>query len=380
MTIKQYPTLYKLDNNGRLRIWYMIREGHKTASVSGLADGEHTTSDWYESAETNVGRANHRTGEMQAQAEVESEYTKKRGKGGYYDTPAMAQQGAKYFEPMLAASWKDLQPETQKLLASNGYSQPKLDGFRCIVNGGQMFSRQGKLIESCPHIIEALENNHLFGRVVIDGELYNHQLRDNFNELSSIIRKTKNLTPDTLKKARDNIQYWIYDIYDPANPNMPYRDRIRMIEDHITQNDHLKIVNTEFVRSATELDGLFAIYLEEGYEGQMVRYPDSIYENKRTKSLVKRKEFFEDEFEIVSIVEGNGNWAGYAKVVNYKLPNGQIARGNIKTTQGDYARQLLRDADQYVGGQVTIRYPNLTPDGVPRFPVATNLFKGKRDL
>ena len=52
--------------------------------------------------------------------------------------------------------------------------------------------------------------------------------------------------------------------------------------------------------------------LEAGYEGQMIR-KDAPYECKRSKNLLKRKEFITEEFKVVKVVEGQGAWTGYVK-------------------------------------------------------------------
>ena len=57
-------------------------------------------------------------------------------------------------------------------------------------NGIEAFTRNGKQIDSIPHILESLKD--FFKKnpyAILDGELYNHDLRDNFNKITSLVRK-----------------------------------------------------------------------------------------------------------------------------------------------------------------------------------------------
>ena len=103
------------------------------------------------------------------------------------------------------------------------------------------------------------------------------------------------------------------------------------------------------------------------------------YEQKRSKTLMKRKDFEDSEFEIISIEEGQGNWAGYAKRVVFKLEDGRECGSGLAGNR-EFARKLLEERDDYVGGQVTVQYFTRTPDGVPRFPIAKALYQNQRDV
>ena len=119
--------------------------------------------------------------------------------------------------------------------------------------------------------------------------------------------------------------------------------------------------------------------LEEGYEGQMLRVPDSKYEGKRSKNLIKHKEFEDAEYKIVSIEEGKGNWAGAAKRIEIDLGDGTTQFSGVRGSF-DFLQDVLYNADDYTGTEVTVRYQNKTEDGKLRFPVVVAFWKGKRDL
>ena len=128
----------------------------------------------------------------------------------------------------------------------------------------------------------------------------------------------------------------------------------------------LVIVETTEVDSREHLDELYADYVEVGYEGQMIRL-DAPYENKRSPKLLKRKEFVDEEYKILGYEEGKGNRAGTVKHFEFENKNGKKFNSNIKGTF-EYMAELLERGDECVGKMATIKYFNLTPDGVPRFP------------
>lgn len=370
-------TLYKKDTKGNLREWTMICEGDKYWTVSGLVSGEKVTSAPTVAKPKNVGRANATTASEQAEFEANAEITKKLEQGGYFTDISQVDEET-YFEPMLAASYDDI----KNFSAVGVYSQPKLDGIRCIVTTKGMFTRNGKEIVSCPHIQEALPYLFKFlPYAVLDGELYNHDFRDDFNEITSLIKKQK-VTPASLEETKAKVQYHIYDAFFPSNPDLEFKRRSEIIREAIfdfAPNDTIVPVWTQKISSQEELDKVYADYMENGFEGQMIRIADSKYENKRTKSLIKRKEFADTEFKVLDILEGEGNWAGYAKSVLVELEDGSSCASGIRGNQG-YLRKLLEEKNKYLGGSATVRYQNRTPDGKLRFPVVTAIWEGKRDL
>ncbi len=103
----------------------------------------------------------------------------------------------------------------------------------------------------------------------------------------------------------------------------------------------------------------------------MVR-TDSLYEFKRTASLLKRKEFQDEEFEILDIVEGRGNRSGMAGAAILKLDKKRTFNAAIMGTD-EYRRKILLNPQKIIGLQATVKYFHKTPDGVPRFPVVKTI-------
>jgi DNA ligase 1 len=369
----QHPALYQIDSKGKARVWLMETEGGKHRTVSGTLGGKLVTSGWVIVEAKNVGRANATTVEEQALLEMEADYKLKRDKK-YYDTLEEAQaagSGTKFISPMLAEKWpeqKDKIPQQEIL-----YAQPKLDGIRATISKDGILSRAGKPIPAVPHIHrELFEFFNQFPDVVLDGELYNHDLKHDFNKLSSLIKKGKPTAADLIE-SEDKVQFHCYDIMMPGN----FNQRIEFRDQNLDQHWCIKHVETVFCLSRDVIDSEYSKWLEQGYEGMMVRR-DMPYESKRSKSLMKRKEFFDAEYNVITVEEGLGNWAGCVK--RFVLFNNVKGEGKFEAGVRGTKEQLAELLKGPVPDWATVRYPNLTPDGIPRFGVVTQWGYGKRDF
>jgi DNA ligase-1 len=385
---KKLQTLYKIDTKGKLREWTMHIDGASFYAVKGLVDGKKTTDKATTTIAKNVGRSNETTPEEQAELEAQAKFQKKLDSG--YALNEVDAQKKKFYEPMLAHNFKDRQGE----IFYPCYSQPKLDGIRCVVRkeGDTLVgrTRNGKEIECIPHILKSLNGFFLANpKAILDGELYNHDLRDNFNKITSLVRKQKPVRSasmtdkafakkqteyqDRLAEAEDTIQYHVYDapkINDVVNEKQSFDFRTDELKAKLVTNKHIVLVETNESYSLGNLNSLYGQYLEQGYEGQMVRKSLSSYENKRSKSLLKRKEFIDAEYKIIDIDVGNGNRSGTAKhLVCYCETTKKTFNSNIKGSF-DYLKEIYDNRKDYIGKLATIKFFQLTPDGIPRFPYA----------
>ena len=352
--IVTHPTIYRRDSRGSLRILYAEQRGAAFRIVSGLADGKTVATGWTAC----VGKQG-RDHEGQTAFEIASTYRYHLARD--YHEMIEATETARFFKPMLAAKYENFAP---------GYAQPKLDGVRCIANAEGLWTREGQPINGAPHIAAALAP--VFAAhpaAVIDGELYNHALAEDFNEIISLVRKK---TPDDAHRARSAavVEYHAYDL--PSAPG-GFADRHAALADLMKGVPSVVLVETRPIADEASYDELHGGWLAAGYEGSMWR-ADAPYEQKRSKTLRKRKSFQDAEFECVAIEEGTGTWAGLAKSVTCRLPDGRTFSAGVKGSQ-DFARQLLGETHRVV----TVQYFHLTPDGVPRFPVAVKFWGETRD-
>lgn len=337
-------------------------DGGKYRTVSGLQGGQKVISAWTTCTGKNLGKTNATSPEEQALLEAMAKRKKKLEKE--YKEDITQVDNIDYPEPMSAHTYKGV------FEGPYYYTQAKYDGVRCKATKDGLFSRYGKPFVACPHITDALAPvfaNH--PELVLDGELYNHELKDDFDELISCIKQQKPTQSD-FAKSRNIVQYHMYDIMDTS---INFDDRLRKLEEVIPTifNNVLHIVPTYLVKTKEELDEYYSKFLEEGYEGQMIR-KNAPYEHKRTNALLKRKEFIDDEFELVDITEGKGNRAGMAGKVWVKLhkPTTEgitTCEANPKGGNAFYKR-LLAEKDSIIGKKCTIRFQNYTPKGSLRFP------------
>jgi DNA ligase-1 len=367
--------LYKRTAGNKVQQWCMEIEGPKYRTISGQTDGEQTTSNWTQAKAKNSGRANETSAVEQAVAEVKSCFAKK-VKAGYSETVEAAETDTR-FKVMLAWEYKEHRDSHIAPRFEDGelvFSQPKLDGVRCVAKRNGLWSRNNTQIISCPHIEAALKPFfEEFPEAILDGELYNHELRHDFDSLISILRKTSGLTDDDLVLSAKMAQYQIYDAAGTWGSDsvaaLSFPERTARVLDIVAFLDVPFIVAVPTVAcfGMDKLDFFYELYLEEGYEGQMVRTAAPYRIGARSKDLLKRKEKEDHEYEVVDIVEGVGNRSGVAGFAVLKLPDGRTFNSNLKGGMAHY-RMLLQNKQKFIGGQATVTFTNLTPKGVPRFP------------
>lgn len=370
MTIHTYDTLYKKAATGKTVIWYTERDGAKYRSISGQIDGKLITGAWTTAKPKNVGKANETTPIEQAVSEVDSKYEKKIA-SGYFENESEVNQ-IKFVKPMLAIKYED----SKIKFWDNLYVSPKYDGVRCIVSKSAMMSRAGKPILGAPHILEFLEGFFKENPdVILDGELYNHELKDNFNKIVSLVRK-EDPSKEELKESRKLVQYHIYDL---PSSDEDFISRYKTYRSFKYDSEYVRLVGADQVHNEDELMTFHEGFIKLGYEGTIIRNGSSKYQNKRCNDLIKLKNFQDSEFKILGVQEGKGNREGLAATIECKAKNGTLF---YPTVIGgfEYCRDVWLVKDQFIGGQATINYFGYTPDGVPRFPRATVLYQNKRDI
>ena len=368
--------IFKRGTDGKIRQWNFIVEGNKWAVLSGLMGGTPTQSKWTTAKPKNVGKSNATTAEQQAMAEgvakreekLRSEY-----RANIADLDSVPRG------PMLAATYAG-----NLDFAKGVWCQPKLDGIRALITSSGALTRSLQPHTNVGHIMKMLQPVFdMYPAMTIDGELYNHDHKDNFNKLIRMVRKV-DLDADLKREVETTLQNHIYDAISPGSPTSEaivqcFGERVRVLhtlEQLFKDHPIIKIVPTSQCGSQAFLDSMNGDYLTWGYEGQMIRL-DTPYEwDTRSKGLLKRKEFITEEFQLLRIEEGEGNWSGMAKRIVFLLPDGRECGAGMRGDQ-EFAKELLHRRP--VPSQVTIRYFNLTPDGVPRFPVATDFHNGRVD-
>ena len=391
-------TLYKRDKKGKVRAWTIEHDDKSYWTISGIyPDGKMTKTAPTFVEQKNVGKANETSLEQQVLNEVASKIQYQIDQGFTYDIPTEE----KRFEVSLANKYQDRQEKGK--LDFPYFVEPKLDGVRCyikMVDGDiRMFSRKHKEFVACPHIAKnefVQKFFEMYPDAILDGELYNHNLKDDFNKIVSLVKKTKPKAED-LEESAKLVQYHCFDSYYPSEPQLLYSERKTRLLNILKQNGwvghHLDNVNKNGfylvgvgwihyfigrwelessyeVNSETLVEHYIKSAVNRGYEGIMLK-KDVPYFFGRSFDMLKYKKFFDKEYRIVDFEEGNGNLVGIAAAVICETEDGQTFKAGVMGTQ-DYARDLFSFKDLYKGKMATIVYQALTPmkdgkGGVPRF-------------
>lgn len=373
---ENFPVLYKKSTQGKIELWGVEIEdmGDGTArvlSTYGEVGGKmQTTFDTIREGK-NLGKKNETTVIEQAYSEAKSKWEKKKKKG-YVENPKDAEAGKVDdlieggIEPMLAQTFEK---HSDKIVYPC-LAQPKLDGIRCIAikkgHSVTLWSRTRKRITSCPHIEKSIAFHFArFENLILDGELYNHDLKSDFEKIVSAVRK-ENPSPES-----ERVQYHIYDVVlDGTNLQ---RARWLTLNALWSDREPLRLVKTEGIRTEADISTLFKEYRKAGYEGLMLRNNNAPYENKRSYNLQKVKEFDDAEFEIVGVVEGKGKLQGLLGAFLCKTQDGTEFEVKMTGNQEE-TKKFLNDSSLWKGKMLTVQYQGLTgKNKVPRFPVGLRL-------
>jgi DNA ligase-1 len=368
----EFDRLYKRTAKGDVQVWDLEFEDAtgRYRTHSGKEGGKLVTSEWTVPKPKNAGRSNATTVVEQGAIEARAAWAKKM-RDGYRETADDAQSSDR-FECMVPVKYSDALPKKRALEAMRRgelYEQAKLDGIRCIASKAGLISRKHRAIVSCPHVLEMLQPIfEAFPDAKIDGELFNYDLRDDFDAIISLVRQ-ENLTEEDLRKTREQVQFWVYDCVGlNFTPSAKFSVRHASLTDELMGwcEPIVQVLSTVLVKDEAHLDQLYEVHLAQGDEGQILRI-NGPYENKRSAHVIKRKEYEDDEFVVVDITEGDGNRSGQAgRVVIKDKKTGGISESGVR---GDKALRikLLKEREVYIGGEVTIRFNGRTPRGVPRF-------------
>jgi DNA ligase-1 len=360
-TITKLETLYHQGKTGAIVQWDIWTEGADICTEYGQIGGKMQNAR-KTATPKNVGRANATNAGEQAILEATAMH-KKRLDGKYSLTIEDAKK--EVFLPMLAASFDKRKDKVTYPVDV----QPKLDGVRCLAywdgDSVKLMSRGGKQWNCCQHIIEELEEVLPKG-MVLDGELYIHG--STFQEITKLVKK---LRPESV-----NVQFHVYDVpravyWTPAFGKVVWDNRIEALADFRDASIDCKsvvVVETHQANSEDEVYQLQSEYLEDGYEGAIVRERDGEYKfGYRSNKLLKVKNFMDEEYLIAGFTTGVGRFDGCIVWV-CMTEDGQsfkvVPQGTMEERQETY-----KNADKHIGDWLKVKFFELTDDNIPRFPV-----------
>lgn len=383
INMADFTELFGEATTGKTKAWSIRvfeRDGCGVIETThGYVDGKKQVNEKIITTGKNIGRKNETTPLQQAINEAKAAWTKKKESG--YAT-ATGGAGAKMMDiddevasvesrsggrgkgidcdvplPMLAHDYN----KRGKGFKFPCYVQRKYDGTRCVAMPGKgLFSRNRKKYPHMDHIVA--EINRLPEDVILDGELYSDTLT--FQEIVGLVKR------ETLKKGDDEKQLQVkLHVYDIIDNSAPYEERMTNLQMLFRRYKfkYLTLVETMICESEDKMKELHAKFVEEGFEGIMLRTMNGAYKNSRSSDLLKYKEFFDGEYEVVGFKEGEGLESGCVLWV-CTTPEGRVFNCRPRGSREERC-ELFRSGDAYVGKLLTVRYQELTDDGVPRFPV-----------
>ena len=369
-TVFALSPLYKMDSKGKIRVLNVCHgsdeRGWFYEQEHGLHGGKLQHSRTYVEGK-NVGRANATTDEQQAEKEAEAKWKQKRDRSGYSETIPTD----KPMMPMLAQS----HDKHGHKIAYPAYIQPKLDGIRCFIHvdgeNVRLVSRTGKEFKSLGHIADAVRElvsvmGKSVGSFILDGELYNHDFKDDFQGLVSAIKR------DYPKSNSRLVQFHCYDY---VAEGRDFEDRIvelQHMDQWLEDVDAIQIVTTYHVDDLDEVVEQNAYWIEAGFEGSMIRNAKGGYQpNKRSPNLQKYKSFIDQEFEIVGAYQNKGkmeNQCTFTCVTEDGTEFGVKPKG----TEAQREQYWIDfQAGKLTGKMLTVKFFEWTTseNPVPRFPV-----------
>ena len=382
-------TLYKRRQDGKVQMTTIgmdtvVGRYRTTSWQAGALETSLVISAWTNPVAKNVGRSNETTARQQGEKEVKSKITKMLDSGYVedildVDNPRITKVA------MLAKPFDE--ERVRKEIEKTGWVdvQAKLDGVRCIATRQGLFTRAGKRIIGMMHIEKEL--SHIFvdnPDVMLDGELYNHDLRDDFDEIISCVRKETNLDPEQAKQ----IQYHIYDMVDEETSwSNRWVKLYRIVTEGqkydsqglYTPHSYIRMVSVQCIEE--RMERLFAQheeFLEQGYEGTIIRYNAPYQKNKRNWNLQKLKEFQEDEFKIIRVEEGRGKNEGLASTIIVDVDGVEVDPTMMGSVE--FRKHVWEQREEYVGGTATVKYFNKTKKGSLRHCNCKMVFEKERDL
>lgn len=320
------------------------------------------------------GKTNETTPFTQALRDAFSKYNKQMQKTKDLELPCVM------YLPMLAKQYEAKRVDFNE----NVWIQRKYNGLRALAikcespsrteasrveakenNDVILYTRKRKIYGGLQHIKDSLKN--IPRGVMIDGEIYGNMA---LQDISSIARGEEK---DSL-----GLSYFVYDAYFPEEPKLIYSERLERLKKIVGGLKYVQIVETIPVHSTGEIDKFYKLFLEEKFEGAMIRLDGSYVEgvnDRRSNYLMKYKPTLDDEFEIVGWSLGEKGKASNSIMIKCQTKDGieftvtpaltikereELAKlMNTKTKEGTYFDT------HYKGKMLIVLFDEYSNSGVP---------------
>ena len=221
----------------------------------------------------------------------------------------------------------------------------KLDGVRGYWNGSEFVSRQGNIYQAPAWFKAGLPNHPL------DGELW--MGRKLFQKTISIVKRFD---------AGDQWKQIKYVVYDAPHLKLPFEQRMEFLAGLLGPGQHPYAQHHPHTQVLSRAHLLHELkkYVKAGAEGLMIRKPASLYEAKRSNTLLKVKDFKDAEAEVIGFEPGKGRHKGRLGALRVRMPNGK------EFSVGTGLSDAERNSPPKLGQKITYSYTELTDDGIPK--------------
>jgi DNA ligase 1 len=380
INMHQFPPLYGIEKNGKEKVWIaVVTQGDKKAISTityGQVDGKQQVVVREYDTGKNIGRANETTPYQQCFNETERKWKDKKEKENYSEMKPDSEQDHNKAQdtkilPMLAVTYSTTSTKRNDIVYPC-MIQPKLDGLRCIMymKDGvvKAQSRTGGYFESLSYLTDAsreLFHNH--PDLILDGELYTMDIP--FETLAGLIKK-KHLSHDDTSALERYVKYHVYDLVS----DQPFHERLEKLN-RLSFPSYIIQVLTITIPTMDEFRHYFSTFVEQGYEGIMLRNINGLYQQGyRSHHLQKYKEFCEEEYPIIGYEDGDGRDKGCVIwICNTK--EGKEFRVRPRGTM-EQRKVWFQQGKSFIGKMLTVIYQELSEQNVPRFPVGKAIRDG----
>jgi len=348
------PALYARASNGKIKTWEVeVREESGMGvilTLHGYTDGKLTITTKAVEKGKNIGKKNETSPFEQACSQAKATFAKKQKKKYVEDIDKI--DNVDILLPMKAHKFK----ERKHNIVYPCYTQPKLNDVHCLISktlaGISFTSKEGNPFLTLSHLIPQLNDFMEFETILVGG-LFHPEWT--FQEIIRHVKKVRPTSPQ--------LQFWVYDVAGPGT----FTDRFQKTIYLKTTESLMHIVRTMPAYSEAEVMEHHKQYVKEGFEGTMIRNANGLYRfDFASIDLQKYKDFIDAEFMIIGGKDGTGSDKG---CVIFKVQNGTGSfdvrpKGTVKERQ-----KMFNDLPDLIGKQLTVRYQELSEDGVPIFPV-----------
>lgn len=366
IVLKEFPILYQKTSRGSTKQWQIsVVELADTVFLKaefGLIGGKLQQA-LKEIVGKNLGKKNETSPEQQA-ISVALSMCKKKFDEGYVENVENMQEGVRV--PMLAKEYL----KNRHNVVFPCYTQPKIEGVRCTSPKEKevtYLSRTNKKFNSLaywkPYHSRILNSGEEF-----DGEIYNPDYT--FQELCSYIK-------NPVKLAEDKAKLFHY-VYDMPMEEVPFEERYAELEKRIALLDSLvpthplELVQCDVANSHEEIMQNHEKYVTDGWEGTIIRNRLGLYKfNYRSSDLLKHKDFIDEEFEIIDVIEGEGRDRGTGIFI-CRTKVGKLFKARPKGSI-ELRKWYLLHRLELIGKMLTVRFQRWTDAGIPYLPIGITI-------